>query len=90
MRENTALPLCHATHGHSRMLMEGVLQQSPKQPDPRAKRGGHAQKIRDYKSQIDIRGGFATVLCGAGRRHPLIRESLAQIGISPLLHEKAP
>ena len=28
-RENTTLPLCHATHGHSQMPMEGVSQQSP-------------------------------------------------------------
>jgi len=29
IRESTTLPLCHATHGHSRMSGEGVLQQSP-------------------------------------------------------------
>jgi len=29
MRESTTLPLCPATHGHSRMPIEGVLQQSP-------------------------------------------------------------
>ena len=28
-RENTNLPLCHAPHGHSRMSIEEVLQQSP-------------------------------------------------------------
>ena len=28
-RENTNLPICHAPHGHSRMSIEEVLQQSP-------------------------------------------------------------
>jgi len=39
MRESTTLPVCHATHGHSRMSREGVLQQSPQQPDPERREG---------------------------------------------------
>jgi len=43
MRENTTLPLRHATQGHSRMPMEGVLQQPPPgrvSPEARGSRGG--------------------------------------------------
>jgi len=34
MRETPVLPLRHATHSHYQMTEEGLLQQSPEQPDP--------------------------------------------------------
>jgi len=40
-RENRILPHCHATHGHSPMPIERVLQQSPQQPDSEPGEGAH-------------------------------------------------
>ena len=39
MRESTTLPLCRAAHLHPRTPVEGVLQQSPEQPDPEPREG---------------------------------------------------
>ena len=66
MRRNTPLPLCHATYGHSQMPLEGLLQQSPQQPDPR---GSTPQKI-DQPGSCMVSGGpgegpaVPSYLCG--------------------------
>jgi len=83
MRGNPTLPPCHAAQGHSRMPIEGVLQESPQPPHPKRSEG--ARPKVNLETCIHNAERAATRLLYAGCRPFLLSGKLGRYAFAGFL-----